>query len=767
MFARLSSAASVPCAKCNKEEFEILHQAFAASDGKFWVYNVDASVACSRCDNRSIKATWNRAMKAYGRFITQTCCDTPYVRVQIPIDMTTVGIVERSIHASSIATKGSENRSHGTFISHLVTLECEEEYKQALCTWAPSAMMSFMNGKLGASRCIRRGRLWKPEAPPLPPPPPVEDEAPQAPPAFRPPPGLEIKADEGMLHLQDTPANSDCAGEMIGTQVDADAYGAEDRVKGTTTGVQGEKVHAVQIGPDLIPAEAMANSENNLKAGLAKRVQPLPFKSDKKMIRKINSVVNALMKHVFSKEKIKAWRKEHPCVEEFGSKKWSSERFNQALEDALSDTAARIEQTFQIKKNECLPAKDKAPRPIIQCGDRAQVMMSLPVKCFEELLFEHFEEASIKHVGKYEAMERIAKRFRDGKEKLHIVEGDGSAWDACCNSRIRSLTENRILRHIISVLGDDHEVPKAWFDNVINDMEKEKIRGKAKVEHECLTPIRVVIDSIRQSGHRGTSCFNYLINLVCWLCVLCEDPQSMIAKDHGKLPTKYVSPRDEKEYKLVYAFEGDDSAICTTEDLSSSSETVEKAWTDMGFRMKLVYVKKKMTFTGFDFLCDEKGATGLMLPEVVRNIASSSWSCSPEIISFPERKNKIGAAAMLARAENFQMCGAFSKYFASLGLAHLKTQGDFGIEEAEALKLGINKVDSVKARLQELYDGAGPMCKDMFYLVNQVFPFSRAQEFQLLEIDFDDPFDLELARRVIPFTVWDPKKFSKPRRARR
>ena len=134
--------------------------------------------------------------------------------------------------------------------------------------------------------------------------------------------------------------------------------------------------------------------------------------------------------------------------------------------------------------------------------------MLLPVKCFEELLVEYFESASIKHMDKKSAMMRVAKhlRMKDG----NILEGDGSAWDACCNLTIRKMTENRIMEHIIEVLGEDAEVPAGWMQKCLLDMEKKRLKGKAKVDNsKAYAQIKVLIESIRQSGHRGTSAFNF------------------------------------------------------------------------------------------------------------------------------------------------------------------------------------------------------------------------------------------------------------------
>lgn len=737
-----------PCLTCNATELRVLQERFRGSTEDHWVYRVLAYNQCNRCVGAERGGCKDRNSVTRRLFpkLAHYCC--PIIEaVSVPIPCSTVGLVERAIHASSVAEKGTPFRSHGTFIHHLSNLKCDELMKQSLCAWAPPAMMSFNLQVAGSSRRMVVGQPLR-GAPP-------EQTG-----------STEPVVDDVSCQLthQGNPDIED--GKMLGTQLNGDEYGEETRVTNQDGGLVCDdvdsKVLATQIGPDLIPTEVFQSTAQNLQCGLAKRVKPLPFKAGKPLIRRIEKTVTALIKNVFPSEKIIEWRQDHPYVEEMKSKKWSADRFRKAFEECMSDISARIEQEFQIKTNEALPAKDKAPRPIIQTGDKGQVFMMLPVKCFEELLFDFFEEASIKHTDKHDAMRRVAVHLR--QKDAHIIEGDGSAWDACCNSVIRRMTENRVIEHIIEVLGSDVECPYGWMKECLRDMQKSKLKGKAKVDgSKCFAPFRVMIDAIRQSGHRGTSAFNWFINLVCWLCVLCEKPESMIAKDHGKLKSKYVSLADGKEYILKYAFEGDDSAISTTEILDP--ELIERLWTSLGFRMKLVYVEGKMTFTGFDFLCDESGPTGVQIPEIPRNIASSSWSCSPELKSKPWNVHIIGAASMLARAENFKDCGPLSRYFAQLGLAHMKSARDFEIGDDQAVSLGIQPVDSVVARLHHLSEDAGVMTADVRKLVSLACKtdISLEQEANLLSCEFDDPNAVE-ARYLIPKQLWGPDLFCKARR---
>lgn len=744
-----------PCLQCNSTELGILQDRFEHSGEDFWVYRTKSVKHCAKCYKKP-------------GFLTQVGCamiggcqlfeslfvddvqniNDVYGFVDVPIPCKTVGVVERAIHASSVSEKGTLFRSHGTFIHHLSNLDCDELLKQSLCRWAPPAMMGFNLDLPGSRRFLSAGQPSPTEC---------------SPPPNSVSPNVDRYSEQ--LTFSGNPDVED--GRMRGTQLNGDEYGVETRVSNqlgeAVCGPSEPRILATQIGPDLIPTEVMQSTAENLQAGLAKRVKPLPFRADKKMKLKIDKTVTRIITEVFPAWRIKEWREQHPCLEDMKSKKWNPARFRNAFAECMSDVSARIEQEFQIKTNEALPAKGKAPRPIIQTGDKGQIFMMLPVKCFEELLFSYFESASIKHVDKHSAMKRVAAHLRmDG---AHVVEGDGSAWDACCNAEIRSMTENRILEHIIEVLGEDAEVPRGWMVKCLRDMQKKKIKGKAKVDNsKAFAPFKVLIEAIRQSGHRGTSAFNWLINYVGWLCVLADDPWELVAKSKtGKLFENYHSAVDHCVYRLRYSFEGDDSAISTTENLNRAY--IEEAWTSLGFRMKLVYVENKMTFTGYDFLCDDKGPVGVQIPEIPRNIASSSWSCSSELKSHPEKVHVIGAAAMLARAENFKDCGPLSRYFAQLGLAHMHEAQDFAIGDAEAVGLGIQPVHSVVARLNELSDEASVMSEDVRRLAEVVgFKPTREQEALLLSCHFDTP-DADEARYLIPQHLWDPASFEQARRS--
>lgn len=184
--------------------------------------------------------------------------------------------------------------------------------------------------------------------------------------------------------------------------------------------------------------------------------------------------------------------------------------------------------------------------------------------------------------------------------------------------------------------------------------------------------------------------------------------------------------------------------------------------------MKLLYAEETFTFTGYNFLCDEEGPTDTFVPEPARNIASSSWSTSSLLLSRPDLKHEVGAAAMLARAINFEECGPFSAYFSALGLAHIRAGQvkDFGLDATAAMRLGIDECTSVEEALHLYASAAGPMTKKQRKLIKHLIPtFTHENEIRMLSAHFgDNPCDTSLAKTLLPYEVWDPAQYNEPRR---
>ena len=129
---------------------------------------------------------------------------------------------------------------------------------------------------------------------------------------------------------------------------------------------------------------------------------------------------------------------------------------------------------------------------------------------------------------------RVEEGFRRTSPSF-ITEGDGKAWDSSCSSGSRELTENQFIRRIADILMRDPIVRHDWIEVALADLEKQGIKGKVKnqyaLAHEWLIgQVKVCIDTIRESGHRGASVLNFLINLFMWLSCVVTDPVAIIRK---------------------------------------------------------------------------------------------------------------------------------------------------------------------------------------------------------------------------------------------
>lgn len=787
-----SSPAEI-CVHCDREEFSQIDAAYTNGTGLFVNYSVRVPTSCRRCGGSCIDLPFGGIS-----CLPKLCGLRSGKRVNVYVPVDTDYTVQRLMDSAAATTAGTPFRVHGNFIYHLQHSSMDPRVKAAYQKVFPQVyMMYHVHRQLHSERSIVQGLRnrrvpFLQDRPPDPPPPEVP---PPVPPPENPPepeqqgeenPPDAVQETENATnvveHLLDPPPNGDLEGNKLpATQLEGNEYGQEDRVVGESIPPEPKNL-AQQIGPDLIPVEAFGNTEGNVRAAMKKRIDPLPFEKVKrntshdKTVKNINKTVNALMKVVFTKEKVHRWREENCQLLDGKSKKWSEQRWENAYDNAMQDIDSSIQQSFQIKTNEAGPSKGKAPRIIINLGDEAQVMANLPIKCVEDLTFEFFKEASIKGIDKPSAISRVCKRLRlrDGNSVAgrfsHVIEGDGSSWDTCCNSTIRGMTENRIIREVIRHLSGDNEVPDAWLQKVMNDLDKPTLKGKVKIDGEVLTPLKALIVAIRQSGHRGTSVLNYLINLIVWLSVMCEEPDKMIGKTKdGRLFERFRCRwcPTERNHFLRYAFEGDDSALTSTIDFLKYESLIETAWTACGFRMKLNHdkIKKYITFVGYDILTDDYGTTDTFIPEIPRNIASCAWSTSPLLKQDPSKVSQVGVSAFYARAISFQHCGAFCRYFSSIGLAHASTLGsDFSLSGRDAEILGVEECAAVVQSLRELNENCEPMSEDMFRLVNRVVPLTRNQENHLLSVTFEDPYDLDKARLAIPYAIWNPHKYNVPRR---
>ncbi len=397
-------------------------------------------------------------------------------------------------------------------------------------------------------------------------------------------------------------------------------------------------------------------SSRNAKAAKRKRLdeKARPYtgtKADQKKIKKFIGEACGYKKNraIFSIKRIQEWAEKNLHLDKIKSGKWSDKR----LSDSLANLMAKAFPEFNLKcdvKLEPMP-EGKAPRLLIADGDDGQLMALIVVKCFEDLLFEWFESKSIKHAGKRVAIQRVIKVLK--KEGAKLIEGDGSAWDTTCNSTTRGQVENPVLKHIMQQLIPYGVVPQQWHEEHMkcNDAKKLKLFFEKKLDK-----MRMTIDAIRRSGHRGTSCLNWWENFTHWSCSIFKEPE------------RFLDPTVRKGLDVtgrtrwwMGAFEGDDS-LCALYPPMKPGDDLDKEfigwWERQGFNMKIVYATNRATFCGYHIACNEGEPTGFACPELPRALVGAGVSTSATIIKAAKEGDintvkDIAAAGALARAADF------------------------------------------------------------------------------------------------------------------
>jgi hypothetical protein len=300
-------------------------------------------------------------------------------------------------------------------------------------------------------------------------------------------------------------------------------------------------------------------------------------------------------------------------------------------------------------------------------------MCLVVVKCFEELLFSHCEDRSIKHLPKMRAVRRAMARLL--KKNAGVVEGDGSAWDTTCSDDVRKHIENPILFHITEIAIRMGLCPDDWGIAHMKECTKAKLKAIFRDKEGIF---KLVMDAIRRSGHRGTSCLNFWINFVMWTCSIFPKPELFL--DSSRRSAEDITGQ-ERWWSGV--FEGDDSA-CTLHPKMKEGDDLAvkflKWWSDWGFNMKIVFVKKRLTFVGIHIACDEGELISInsaldnepdfvMAPEIPRCFRNAGTSCSPQIRLAAVQGNevevrKIAKASCVARAHSFKdVCPTIARKF--------------------------------------------------------------------------------------------------------
>lgn len=349
--------------------------------------------------------------------------------------------------------------------------------------------------------------------------------------------------------------------------------------------------------------------------------------------------------------------------EDIKSKKWTEARVRETIEGLCRE----IDPKFKLKgavKLEPMP-EEKAPRFLIADEDRGQVMALMTIYCLETLIKKHFPEKGIKGLPKKEAIKRVMTACRVprkvAKKMVTVFEGDGSAWDTTCSARVRELVENPVINHIANLVnGFMHATPQTWAEAHASVCAQEKLEISYTKNKEFQI---IVIDAIRRSGHRGTSCLNWWMNFVCWHCAIFDDPELFLDPTH-----RYGRDVTGVNRWMNSAFEGDDSFLVTSpriEEGKTLHTSILQFWERIGFNMKIEVRKERALFVGYYIGLDEAGPVfnekkdeWMMIPEVDRCFSRAGTSCSPSMIEAFQANNRercvrLAGSAAMSRAFEF------------------------------------------------------------------------------------------------------------------
>jgi len=474
------------------------------------------------------------------------------------------------------------------------------------------------------------------------------------------------------------------------------------------------QIRGVLLYPTLTENPVVyAQDRKNLELAIRKRItekQRKPALTKRDIANLTTFVRNACFGKdaIFSKELIIEWALANlHDLSLIASKKWSPERLRKAIEQLALTLDPSFNLSFNIKAEAMAgdaSGAGKAPRLLIADGDAGQVMAFIVVKCFEDLLFSRaaFKTNSIKGGAKLDAVLKVFGAMRRKMDTVDCLEGDGSAWDTCCSLELRELIENPVMKWIGYVLMDNFIIPEEWVKS------HEKINSKKsltawvfnsgkKATLDWPEKLKLKIDSIRRSGHRGTSCLNFWINLVLWhVCIYGARASVFLNPDRRNAEDIWGHIR-----WLMSGFEGDDSGLATTAKdkegkhvpLRSHDDDIIKFWERCGFNMVLEHRAPgdKMLFAGIHVLVDKNGPTSKIMPDLKRFISNHGVTCSSSAIKAYNDGNVAGV-------KNLAAAKCLSRAYEWAGILQC-------IVDAQMMYIGnLTKQDGVKSKIELCHD---------------------------------------------------------------
>lgn len=418
----------------------------------------------------------------------------------------------------------------------------------------------------------------------------------------------------------------------------------------------------------------------------------------------------------FTVRRIEAWAASHTWVD-IKSRKWSSALFIQAFEQAIGTAFPRFFHETMCKVENT--GEGKAPRPLIADGILGQMYALASIACLEDLMFDMFECESIKHRDKELALQDTASRLGHvGARPAHeadVGDADGSRWDSRCSADLRKAAgENQHIDHISYHLARLGWVPWDWC--VAHSRSNHAARLNLHVKRPpkypgCLADVnkslKKTIAGIRRSGHRGTSCLNFLLNKTLNAFVFFgEHAHLAMAPRATSMPDRWGNAR-----RYAAVFEGDDSIFATSPRLSVQQKyDVAAAWERTGHEIKLNWRNTNCgpaVFVGNVFTTTPYGLGKQFAPEIPRAFANGA-SLSTETKQAcrdgnVNRLRELAASIALARAHAFApvlptLAGKYLAFAEDCGIGRIGYEEKMQIQGHDG-DLPHDFVDRIRARM--------------------------------------------------------------------
>ena len=221
------------------------------------------------------------------------------------------------------------------------------------------------------------------------------------------------------------------------------------------------------------------------------------------------------------------------------------------------------------------------PHYLIADGEEGQVASKMVANCMGDLWFSWRAGHRIKHMDKHSAMMMVGRMLRAPGD---FVEGDGSAWDGCCNVKVCHDTENIPMYRIMVTLSEHPVFVKhmAAAHDAICNMDALRLQSKSGRKH--------VIETIRRSGHSATSLLNGVDNAVLWAVAITPEPFKHLSGQPVAAHWHRSAKVDGKDMMVVArdCFEGDDGILLFPRGLANRAvmDDIEATWATFGFSMK-------------------------------------------------------------------------------------------------------------------------------------------------------------------------------------